>query len=276
MKYKHYIITRFNLKHVSKDWENDKSGNEVLTDKWMKKRMSLFFEYCVPGVYNQYSKNFKWLIYIDKNTKGVYKKQLQDLTNEFNYIIIKQVNSYQDFMDNYCNDILSITETNCSHIITTRLDNDDIIHKDMIRKVQETFNFQDFVAVNFLKILMLNPTDQNKLFIDYQFSNHFISLIEKISSEGIKGCYSRGDTFWDIHGEITQITEKPYCVEIISTQNLLNDFRGFSVLKSTSLLDFNLKGKYRSSYLRIANYQFWKMSWKKYFRYFRVYLLRIF
>ncbi len=114
---------------------------------------------------------------------------------------------------------------------------------------------------------MLNPTNRKRLNIDYQFSNHFISLIEKINKDGIKGCYSKGDRFWDVDGQVIQVTKTPYCAEIISDQNLLNDFRGFPVFKSRSLKKFNLDCTYRSNYFDLNNFKLHKMSWLKYLRY---------
>ena len=220
MNYKHFVITRFNLKHSDNIWRKDKSGNDVLTEKWLNKRMELFKKYCFPSVINQSSKDFIWLIYIDSNTKEKYQSELDVLSKLMNNIKIKRVYSYKEFENTYCEDVINLTSTNWySHIITTRLDNDDIIHKDFIFKIQELFNCQEYMAVNFLKILMLNPSNKNKLNIDYQFSNHFVSLIEKIKENKIKGCYSKGDRFWNEDGKIIQVTSKPYCAEIISDQN---------------------------------------------------------
>ena len=268
MNYRHFIITRFNLKHSDDTWKKDKSGNIVLTDKWMDKRMEIFKKYCLPSVLNQSSKKFSWMIYIDSDTKEKYKKQFERLSKLNSHIIIKKVSSYKEFQNNYCRDLINLTTANeCSHLITTRLDNDDIIHKDFILKIQEQFDYQEYMAVNFLKILMINPTNNNRLNIDYQFSNHFISLIERIKRGVINGCYSKGDRYWDVPDKIIQVTKIPYCVEIISDQNLINNFRGFPIFKRTSLKKFNLDLIYRSKYLDYNNYKLLKMSWRKYLRY---------
>lgn len=272
MKYKHFLITRFNLKRTCDSWLSDKFGKEVLTDEWMEERMNLFLGYCLPSVQSQTCKNFIWIIYIDIHTNEKFLNIFKKLENEFDFIRVIQVNNYEEFQSNYCKDILSICDGSCKYIISTRLDNDDVVHKDFIFKIQDSFEFQDFMAVNFLKVLTLNPFNFRKVYIDYQFSNHFISIIEKIKDDVIIGCYSRGDRFWDEKGKILQIYRKPYCVEIISNQNLINDFRGFPVLKKISLVDFNIDYNFKNKLFALENFLVHKMSWKKRFRYWFLYL----
>lgn len=85
-------------------------------------------------------------------------------------------------MNRYCNDVLSFCNKSIEYIITTRLDNDDIVHRDFTSGIQEVFSGQDFAAINFVKILMIDAENKHKLFIDYSFSNQFISVIEKVES----------------------------------------------------------------------------------------------
>lgn len=273
MIFKHFIITRFNLKHTSKNWQRDKQGNEVLTDEWMNARMEIFLRYCVPSVVNQDNKNFTWLIYIDKDTKEEYKKQFRELTFSYPFIIVREAKDYDDFQNNYCSDIIKLMAKKCQYIITTRLDNDDILHRKFISKIQSQFSNQNYLAVNFSKIFMLHPLKRNKLHIDYQFSNHFISLIEKVTNEGIKGCYSKKDRFWNVTGKIVQIPGGPYCTEIISNGNLYNDFRGFPVLIKKPFHDFSLTGKFGNSIVDIDNLKLWKMSWIKLAKHLKLQLM---
>lgn len=268
MSFKHFIITRFNLKHSSSNWQYDKSNKKVLTDDWLVGRMKVFMEYCLPSVVQQSNKNFSWLIYLDSDTDIEIKKHFQKLSNKFEFILPRYVNNYNQFLNNYCNDILDYTGDEFKNVITTRLDNDDIVHEDFILRIQESFKRQKYMPVNFLKILMLNPVIKSKIHIDYQFSNHFISLIEEVTEEGIKGCYHKGDIHWQNELEVIQITDKPYCIEIITDSNLSNNFRGFPYLKIAKLDKFQLLGGvYRNSYLDYDNLKLWKMSWIKYLKF---------
>jgi hypothetical protein len=267
MNYRHFLITRFNLRISGAEMSKDKSGNEVLTAEWLERRFSLFMNYCLPSVINQFNRNFLWLIYFDESTPEVFRYKNQLLEDKYPDILkIVYADRYDAFLKRYSSDILSLCPQNLSHVITTRLDNDDIIHSGFIDRIQNQFAGQAFTTVNFTKILMLSPKNSDKLFIDYVFSNHFISLIEKITPEGIKGCYWRSDRQWvDIPS--IQIADRPYCIELISENNLVNDFRGFPVLRLTDLSEFQIHKRIRNKIFSVNNLKFWKMSWKKYFIY---------
>ncbi|WP_216746139.1 glycosyltransferase [Paucihalobacter ruber] len=57
MTYKHYIITRFNLR--KSDWNTGKKNISVLTDQWHDNRFELFANFCFPFVAAQTNKNFE-------------------------------------------------------------------------------------------------------------------------------------------------------------------------------------------------------------------------
>jgi len=253
----------------------DKSGNEVLTADWLEHRLSLFMNYCLPSVINQSTSNFLWLIYFDESTPESIKTQNSIFENKYEGIIkIIYADGYDSFLRQYGYDVLSMCPAGLSHIITTRLDNDDVVHVDFVKRIQDQFTGQDFTAVNFTKILMLSPNNNYKLFIDYIFSNHFISLIEKITPEGIKGCYCRNDRQW-IGIPAIQITDRPYCIELISDKNMSNDFRGFPLLRLTDLKDFQIKKRIRNKVMSANNLKIWKMSWMKYLIYLSNYKIRM-
>jgi hypothetical protein len=272
MNYRHFIITRFNLKPSDNSWNKDRLGNLVLTQEWLIHRVDLFLKYCLPSVINQTNKDFLWLLYFDVSTEDRIIKQFCELEQiHKNRIKILLADGYDGFSDRYRDDILGFCGGDCKYIITTRLDNDDIVHRDFTARIRENFSEQEFIAVNFVKIMMFNPEIANKIYIDYSFSNHFISIIEKIGSSGIIGCYSRGDRAWTEKIKIIQITDRPYCLEIISDRNLLNRFRGFPVFRTVDLSDFSLAGhRIRSSFSDPDNYKFYKMSWRKYLLYLKI------
>jgi len=253
----------------------DKSGNEVLTADWLEHRLSLFMNYCLPSVINQSTSNFLWLIYFDESTPESIRIRNSLLENKHKGIIkIIYADGYDSFLRDYSSDILSMCPEGLSHVITTRLDNDDIVHTDFVKRVQDQFTGQDFTAVNFTKIMMLSPNNNRKLFIDYIFSNHFISLIERITPEGISGCYCRSDRQWT-GIPVIQITDRPYCIELISEKNMSNDFRGFPVLRLTDLSKFQINKKVRNEILSVNNLKIWKMSWVKYLVYLNNYKIRV-
>jgi len=263
MDYRHFIITRFNLRNVSKGDGKDKSGNSVLTGDWLAHRLEIFNKYCLPSLVNQTNKNFTWLLYFDITTSPEVREINKQLENQYPDLIkIIYTDGQEGLIKGYRQDILALCPPETKFVISTRFDNDDIVHKDFINKIQDSFSYQDFETVNFLKILMINPDLKNKIHIDYSFSNHFISLIEKITPEGIKGCFYYADRGWGAVASI-QITDHPYCMEIISDKNLVNDFRGIPVFRKTDLSDFQLNYSLRNSFFDRYNFMIWKMSVKR-------------
>ena len=225
---------------------------------WLDKRMSIFERFCLPSVTNQNSKNFTWVIYIDSDTKQKYVKQLERIADAYEYIIIKKADSYDIFLERYCADILSLMDDDCSHIITTRLDNDDVVKADFISTIQQQFNHQDYIVINFVKVLMLNPDNHRKLYIGNQFpSGIFISLIEKIDNGKITGIYAKNFLYMGGEGTI-QLIDQPYCAQIISDYNVMSEFRGLPVFKKTSMKDFNIDGEFKARVLDPTNYRILK------------------
>lgn len=269
MSYSHFIITRFNLKFPEKPGEKNNPAARIPDKEWLIQRTELFRKYCLPSVLNQTARNFRWLIYFDISTSLDSVQKFHELEKQSPDIIkIMLADGYQHFLERYTKDVLALCDPNSKYIITTRLDNDDIIHKDFIAKIRENFHEQQFMAVNYVKILMLNPENNRKLHIDYSFSNHFISLIERIENGIIRGCYSRGDRDWNLKNKILHISSGPYCIETISGTNLLNRFRGMPVMKKTDLSDFSLTGRlFRNSLFDPYNFRIWRMSWRKFFTY---------
>jgi len=273
MKYNfdHFVITRFNLKSAQSNWKTDKNNSETLSDEWLEHRINLFKSYCLPSLIHQSNKNFTWLIYFDSDTPDKYKKIIESLLGIYkSFILPKYVSSYDKFLTSYTQDVLDLLHSEREFVITTRIDNDDVLHEDYIDIVQKQFANQKFMAVNCIKIYHYNIVKPERLFINYTFSNQFISLIEKISNKNITGCYARGDRFWNNKGEVIQIGNGVYCMELIHNKNLLNDLCGFPVLGKKDLTGFQLINPVQNISMKDC-IMIWKMSWKKYFIYLAKY-----
>ncbi len=258
----HFIITRFNLKNYDANWSLDKNKNDTLSNNWLEHRLDLFQRYCIPSLLNQTNGDFKWVLYFDTSTDIKYRKIIEDLPKSYPMILIRYVNGYDGFSKKYPEDIVKWKDTKKEYLITSRIDNDDVLHKGMVDRIQQSFDFQNFKAVNFSKIYCLKLNPPRELFLRILFSNHFVSLIEKVKNNKINGCYSRMDHEWNVKGQVLQITDDVYCMELIHERNLLNRLRGFPIPIPKELTHFQIPEKnqfqLRSSYLKL-----WKMPWLK-------------
>ena len=65
------------------------------------------------------------------------------------------------------------------YLITSRIDNDDCIHKDFINEIQKQFNKQDFLAIDVLNGYTLQIEPNFIIGKKEHIFNPFISLIER-------------------------------------------------------------------------------------------------
>ncbi len=119
MKFKHYILTRWNLL----DTENDIYNSVDDPQDWMRHRVILFEKYCLPAMMNQTCKDFTWLLAFSRKTP---KNVIDRYKNLRNIQIIYE----------YPKHFLQRTYKN-EGLLTTRLDNDDILLPTFVEKVQE-------------------------------------------------------------------------------------------------------------------------------------------
>lgn len=229
MKFKHYIITRFNLPHNT--WEKDKKGN-VIDAKWLENRYMLFEKYCLATVASQTNLNFEWWVYFDSNLSEVYKEKNIQLQDQFPNLRIKFEDSLTDFWRNLPFSIYDDAISNdIKNIITTRLDNDDAIAVDFIEIIQNTFKKETSLPALFqfrygYTFTIEGPPILRQL--NYS-KNAFISLAEKVNNrEELKTVYAFAHDEWE--GIRTVVIETtPKWMQVIHNKNILNTSRGIEV-----------------------------------------------
>lgn len=220
--FKHYLITRFNLRATY--WDVTKNNEQLLTDTWMDSRMWLFENFCFPSVKAQTNQNFQWLLYFDTNTKEIYQNRVLELVaNQPNFKVF-----FVDAMPAFYPALLNYIENDAEskpYIITSRIDNDDSIHKDFIDEVQKHFNQQDYRAIDFISGYTLQIEPNYILGNKEQLFNPFISLIEK--NESPKTAIYQDHRLWKRDKKVTQISGKRLWLSIIHQRNKVNEFEGY-------------------------------------------------
>lgn len=244
VKYKHFVITLFNLRRV---WFTDKKNKETCTEEWLSKRFDLFDTYCFPSIIQQENKNFIWLCLLDEGTPQKYK----DLIKEYESKCPQMEACYfsEDEMDNWAEHIRTLIRNRMDgdeeYLMTTNTDTDDSLHKNMINRLHEEFKkkheegvysilfgYQYFMSMN-LMLKMRYP------------HSHFLTLVEKYTPDFKTVKYKP-------HGQIRKffntvdIKTEPYWVEFVHDTNINNDLRitsrikYYPVFKTVSLKDFGL------------------------------------
>jgi len=168
--FKHYILTRFNTQDIN-GLLYDKEG----ADEWMKKRLKLFAE-TKESVLSQEA-DFEWIISVDKRTPDKFVKKI-----EGEKITIVDCEIRQAFKK---------VKTTTPWVITTRMDNDDLLRPGMLRRVQDYF--QPKISVVDIDYHQLELETGNKFTSNRKTPNSpFLSLIEP--SKRIMTCFSRPHT----------------------------------------------------------------------------------
>ncbi|MBE3101816.1 MAG: hypothetical protein IMZ47_06050 [Firmicutes bacterium] len=135
MSFKHYILTRFNAGLYGTPDTLSKQ-NKIDPDAWMEHRLLLFEKFTLASIKNQSCQNFSWLLLMD----GLTPKRFIQRIEKFNYPNIKicytDVSIYSSNMGDPKIWGIEVYKQNDFNIITTRIDNDDVFHKDYVKEIQ--------------------------------------------------------------------------------------------------------------------------------------------
>jgi hypothetical protein len=219
----HFIITRFNLTQTI--WKNDKKGQIVNNMSWLQKRYELFERYCFPSIQLQTEQNFKWLVYFDVETPDVFKTKNELLKKDFSSFKPIYVSSFKDFEQSLLNDIENYKSEHCNYVLTTRLDNDDCLHKDAVKVIQQHFKPVNKAIIDLKNGLALQIVNTYKLSLKKDtISGPFITLIEEYKDPMlILTVYNREHLSWIGEVEFINIGKGFYWLQIIHQNNLTNE-----------------------------------------------------
>lgn len=264
--FEHYIITRFNLPLFKAKLQN---GEEVESNnlEYLKYRFQIFEDYCYHSIINQTCQNFKWLVLFDENTPRIFKDKIEKLKNRYSNFIpcFLNVNDYKNtskiyiqLSDEYCKKInkplynelhdkyrrelfLIITpqfiKKNIDYIsnnkpdyyITTRIDNDDAFHKDMIKVIQEKFMENPDNCVLEFPNTFHYIKKQKIVYQDTQRLGHFITLVEH-KKDIFKSVLFYDHTIINKFVKIKTFNTQPYCIELLHDTNVVNTISNFNFI----------------------------------------------
>ena len=233
--YKHFIITLFNLKI----WKVDKTQTSTQTSEWLEKRFALFESYCIPSIKNQTCKNFIWLCLLDKDTPESFRCRIEEYKKEIPqlhacYFSAEEASHYTDD-DNYkrCRFIRDTVRAKLEgedFVITSNLDNDDAIHQEFVRRVQQEFlSYPKETLVSFKRGIQYFVSNNAVVRMFYPH-NHFLNLIERTNKD-----FCTVEFYGHAHARKVlpniDILEKPYWMEVVHGNNVSNELRITSRVK---------------------------------------------
>lgn len=242
--YKHFVITLFNLNIFG---SRNKKKENTATEKWLLERFSLFEKYCLPSFAQQSNKNFIWLCFFDTDRTKPHMDKIEKYK-----VICPQFTPcffHKDKMDNWRQDIYDIIKSyspeDVEYVITTNVDNDDSIHKDMIDRIQHEFKNKPQAAAYTFVYGYQYFLNINILLKMHYPHNHFISLAEKNNVDMKTIIYISHAQIHKYHHTI-KIIDGIYWMEVVHHGNVNNDLRitsrikYYPIFKTISLKNFGL------------------------------------
>ena len=127
MRLTHAILTRYALQM---------DGRPLPSIKWLAHRRRVFEQYTLPSVARQTCPDFAWLVFVDPRMTSVidaceeWRKVCPQLTP------VPTTEGWDNFNATMRDAVLAQCARDTTHIITTRLDNDDVIARDFVAIVQ--------------------------------------------------------------------------------------------------------------------------------------------
>jgi len=202
IKFQHYIFTRFNYPDTYEHTEE---------------RIKIFRDYTLPSVLGQTDNNFKWLITVNPNQDHLF-----DFIDDDR---VKLINSKNEVGSNFVQYIKN--DFDSEYLITTRLDNDDLLRRDSIETKMNIFlSNPEINLIDSNGYRMDRDASKMVEFSMYQakLNSPFSTAIKKITSE-----ITYSDTVYSIkHGHLYQkfknvefIKERMW-IQLIHKTNKLN------------------------------------------------------
>ena len=211
----HMVLTRFNVQ------ASITGGRDVTSRAWLEPRIELFERFCLPSMQAQ-SPGYEWLVWFDARTPDDLRRRIEAHTG---YTAI-WVDGVHDTL-RAVRDIAARAPAQATHLITTRLDNDDALADGYLGAVRAALAHKGDAFVNFP--LGYQWCD-GRLYFSIHRSNPFLSYVEPLERAqenlGIRSVW-HGNHDWARHaGRLTQVWTRPMWLQVLHGGNVANELLG--------------------------------------------------
>lgn len=218
MSVSHFILTRFNIPFIKKEgWER------IFSENYLDERYRIFEQYTLPSICKQSDRDFIWLVLFGDETPPKYKRrnsQLEQICPQMKAIYVNEdeIKNFQSYMNNL---LRTLSSKGTKHIITTRIDNDDCFHREMIAKVKEAYtNDTSERIISFDQGVQHIDNTHITAQICYP-NNHFTSFIEPWNTP-IKTVFYCDHFFAEKYAKVQHIQCSPLWLENLHGSNAVN------------------------------------------------------
>lgn len=212
----HFLLTRFNLR--IEGYERDKNGAPVHSEDWYRERFELFDRYCFPSVRGQSAQGFTWLLYVDEASPPHVRARFDRYAAEMPNLELVPLGLVRD-QSILSAPVLQRCTPDTTTLVTTRLDNDDALHRDAIRVIQGSARGRR----EFLNLRLGYETQGRDAAVVSHKYGHFSSLIEPRGPAPFLTVFNGV-----AHGHarriapVRQYAAQPLWIRVIHERNLVN------------------------------------------------------
>lgn len=232
-------LTRFNLEIPSFCEDGERL---CLNEEYLNSRFDIFEKYTLPSMMAQTEDIFSWIIMFHKDTPLKFRKKIDSYVASCPQIIPWYLSAEEGIgYVAITSDYLKETYPN-QKVITIRLDNDDVLNRDFLKRTKEFFLYNDVVKVYSTENGLQYDTEHHRV-LRYRYPcNHFLSMYERTDAKDNNIlCFDHSLIRDYFSQEQLRIEDNhiPMWVEIISGTNVVNAmYWSFSGLKlPTDLAD---------------------------------------
>lgn len=213
--FQHVLLTRFNVRIF---------GSRGLDPAWLAHRFRFFERICFPSVMTQSATDFRWILFCDTTTPDWALARLRALIAADRRVEPVLIDG-PDTPEVLQAAITSGLPPEATHLVTSRLDNDDGLARRFMETVQEQFAGQEYEFVNFPEG---HTCFQGRVYGWRHPSSPFLSLVERLTGPD-RGCRT---VMCEPHQEVAarcpvrQVECGPAWLQVIHGQNAWNMVRG--------------------------------------------------
>lgn len=217
----HVIMTRFNV--PTKGWNETRSGFKPLTEEWLDDRFKLFRTYVLPSYKNQTHQNYIWLTFFDVNTSEKFRNIIKEIEAEYPVFRAIFVEDFDVMKTKAVEIIPQFFTADTKFVITSELDNDDMLHQDYIKTVQEHFKPVHDRVIDLRRGYQLTMFPGRKAVVNVynEAVNPFVSLAESVDNFKTM-LKERAHNSYRHYPNFSVEDSKEMYIQIIHQYNLMN------------------------------------------------------
>jgi len=226
VSFKHIVITRYWFP-IAATRKDDGSCSDA---EWFERRYELFKTYCLPSVLGQSEQEFIWIVYFDESAPYESVKQVKELLSAYPHFHVRTLSA---FKSSVIRDDLANFTHGFEYLLTTRLDNDDGLHREFIKRLHDAIRPGGREFLNFPVGLIACG---ERIYLYRHRSNAFISFFEPVEGALTVFCAPHEQLcYW---APIRQLEAWPSFLQVVHGTNLSNKPRGIRVHRTLALTGF--------------------------------------